>query len=69
MKDFEFSIPTVLPRHLYRRFPSTLRRREINANTVEMPVLDEVDRMLDMGFLTSRPKRPYYRGDAFQTAV
>src|SRR6202000_3209423 len=28
-----------------------LRRREININAVEMFVLDEVDRMLDMGFL------------------
>jgi ATP-dependent RNA helicase RhlE len=33
------------------RLEDFLRRREININSVEMFVLDEVDRMLDMGFL------------------
>jgi ATP-dependent RNA helicase RhlE len=33
------------------RLEDFLRRREININAVEMLVLDEVDRMLDMGFL------------------
>jgi ATP-dependent RNA helicase RhlE len=33
------------------RLEDFLRRREININSVEMLVLDEVDRMLDMGFL------------------
>ncbi|MCU1223816.1 MAG: box helicase domain protein [Edaphobacter sp.] len=33
------------------RLEDFLRRREININAVEMFVLDEVDRMLDMGFL------------------
>jgi ATP-dependent RNA helicase RhlE len=33
------------------RLEDYLRRREININSVEMLVLDEVDRMLDMGFL------------------
>jgi ATP-dependent RNA helicase RhlE len=33
------------------RLEDFLRRREININFVEMLVLDEVDRMLDMGFL------------------
>jgi ATP-dependent RNA helicase RhlE len=35
------------------RLEDYLRRREININSVEMLVLDEVDRMLDMGFLPS----------------
>ncbi len=33
------------------RLEDFLRRRSININSVEMLVLDEVDRMLDMGFL------------------
>ena len=33
------------------RLEDFLRRREVNINSVEMLVLDEVDRMLDMGFL------------------
>jgi ATP-dependent RNA helicase RhlE len=33
------------------RLEDYLRRRAVNINTVEMLVLDEVDRMLDMGFL------------------
>jgi ATP-dependent RNA helicase RhlE len=33
------------------RLEDFLRRRAVNINTVEMLVLDEVDRMLDMGFL------------------
>ena len=33
------------------RLEDFLRRREVNINAVEMLVLDEVDRMLDMGFL------------------
>ena len=33
------------------RLEDFLRRREINLGSVEMFVLDEVDRMLDMGFL------------------
>ena len=35
------------------RLEDYLRRRAVNINTVEMLVLDEVDRMLDMGFLPS----------------
>src|ERR1700687_5370753 len=35
------------------RLEDFLRRREININSVEMFVLDEVDRMLDMGFLAA----------------
>ncbi len=35
------------------RLEGHLRRREINLSNVEMLVLDEVDRMLDMGFLPS----------------
>jgi ATP-dependent RNA helicase RhlE len=33
------------------RLEDFLRRRQVNLNSVEMLVLDEVDRMLDMGFL------------------
>jgi ATP-dependent RNA helicase RhlE len=33
------------------RLEDYLRRRAVNIGTVEMLVLDEVDRMLDMGFL------------------
>ena len=33
------------------RLEDFLRRRSVNLNSVEMFVLDEVDRMLDMGFL------------------
>src|SRR5438105_14170320 len=33
------------------RLEDFLRRREINIKSVKMLVLDEVDRMLDMGFL------------------
>ncbi len=35
------------------RLEDYLRRRAVNINTVEILVLDEVDRMLDMGFLPS----------------
>jgi ATP-dependent RNA helicase RhlE len=35
------------------RLEDFLRRRAVNINSVEMLVLDEVDRMLDMGFLPS----------------